>query len=698
MKKVIYILSLIVSSIAFAAPDFIEIRSIKSSYQIGDRPVYLITQMLKPNDVNTEVFIEAKLQGVPIKVVKISESQWGVVSSSLANLGPLTFEAKVYLQNKNSALSKKIAVEKNLREVEDLLQAKRKAKDPQRIAILESAISEKNQESVLLEEQLAKGRTLIETQSMVIPVSSMLKKNTTLVNPAALVFNVNEPYVEGRNKFLSVSVNQNGVPEIGSFKTEVVVKIDGVEKVKGRNQSYVYLDFSALQRGTYSFTAELFLRDKFVADILEEAIGSASITRLNTLPQLRNEAISNDLKLYYDKEIEDVTLISQALDSVFEDIKINFYSTSKSIAVLAPPLVFSTLAANTNHSCGIVSGKLYCWGKNEHGELGVGDNLPRLIPTEVNGMSSGVTEVQVGLNHTCAIKSNTLYCWGDNTFGQLGNGLNSSTYLPVQVSGLPTLYGSISLGSHHSCVITSGGTYCWGRNSHGQLGIGSLTDSNIPVLVLTPSLVTWGGLTSGDSFTCAFRPGGGLGGPGFAYCWGSNEYGQLGLSGGGTYSTPVNSDVGTYKAKGDTICIYSLHWSCRGNNSYGQFGLGLTNSTHVFVYIPGPYEGYGNLVLGKNSICYTNYSQAYCAGKGVDGGLGNNGNSNSSVFVAQPYYPNSISRMEIGDGYGLAQVTDDYLMSWGANRGGNLGNGTSDVHNLTPKPVNAPLTLHSFKY
>lgn len=84
-----------------------------------------------------------------------------------------------------------------------------------------------------------------------------------------------------------------------------------------------------------------------------------------------------------------------------------------------------TITGGASHSCGLQSdGGLWCWGKNESGQLGLGDTEPRLEPNQVwvPGKNEWI-RVGVGREHSCAIRGDrSLWCWGKNESGQLGLG------------------------------------------------------------------------------------------------------------------------------------------------------------------------------------------------------------------------------------------------------------------------------------
>ena len=73
-----------------------------------------------------------------------------------------------------------------------------------------------------------------------------------------------------------------------------------------------------------------------------------------------------------------------------------------------------------------------------------------------------------------------LFAWGKNTQGQLGLGNTIYYSSPKQVGALTT-WSSISGGSNHSLAIKTDGTlWTWGYNYYGQLGFGNTTSYSSP--------------------------------------------------------------------------------------------------------------------------------------------------------------------------------------------------------------------------
>ena len=195
------------------------------------------------------------------------------------------------------------------------------------------------------------------------------------------------------------------------------------------------------------------------------------------------------------------------------------------------------IAAGWGHTCAINSdNKLFCWGYNECGQLGDGTNTTTYTPTPVNssGLLNGKSVINVSTasySHTCAINSDyELFCWGRNEYGQLGDGTNNYQNTPTPVNSTGFLNGkavnSVSAGNSYTCAINSDNQlFCWGNNDNGQLGDGTITNRNIPTPVNSTGLLNGkavNSVTAGYDHTCAINSYKEL------FCWGNNELGQLG--------------------------------------------------------------------------------------------------------------------------------------------------------------------------
>jgi alpha-tubulin suppressor-like RCC1 family protein len=95
---------------------------------------------------------------------------------------------------------------------------------------------------------------------------------------------------------------------------------------------------------------------------------------------------------------------------------------------------FKTMAVGGYHSCGITgSERLYCWGANTYGKLGVGSEQPTTVPVEVVGGHHFIA-IAAGGNHSCGITDDQgAFCWGWNALGQLGIGQSRNKSVPTHV-------------------------------------------------------------------------------------------------------------------------------------------------------------------------------------------------------------------------------------------------------------------------
>lgn len=224
--------------------------------------------------------------------------------------------------------------------------------------------------------------------------------------------------------------------------------------------------------------------------------------------------------------------------NIFGQLGDNTFEQSKDLPVAVDTeLTFSLMATGIGHTCALAGTDLYCWGANSFGELGDGTFGPSREPVPVAGDHTFV-EMEAGGGHTCALTvSNQAFCWGSNEFGQLGIGDfdRDTASVPVQVVGdLVFQVPSLTLGDSHTCAAGFGvGSFCWGRNLRGQLGDGSAgEDRDNPVPVAGGLELS--SLDAGLVHTC------GIVGAGDAFCWGGNNFGQLGNGDAGTDKvTPV---------------------------------------------------------------------------------------------------------------------------------------------------------------
>jgi alpha-tubulin suppressor-like RCC1 family protein len=319
-------------------------------------------------------------------------------------------------------------------------------------------------------------------------------------------------------------------------------------------------------------------------------------------------------------------------------------------------------------------------------------------PFNVANLTTGsFASVSAGSNTTCGVTTAGVgYCWGNNGIGQLGNGSTSNSTTPFKVAGGLT-FSSVSTGSlqNYACGLATGGAaYCWGYNDYGQLGRGNLTNSTSPVAV-TGNLTFTALTVGGGGQACGLVAGGA------AWCWGWNGSGQLGNPAGGAFSStpvPVSGGLafsGISAGQNGTTCGIATGGNayCWGNNVDGEIGNGTTTNSGTPVAVSGGLT-FKSISAGFASTCgLTPGGAAFCWGDNSWGELGNGSTTNSKIPVAVGG-GFTFSAISMGDAFACGVTTAGAAYCWGYNGLGQLGIGTTK-NSSTPVPVPGGLTYVS---
>lgn len=302
---------------------------------------------------------------------------------------------------------------------------------------------------------------------------------------------------------------------------------------------------------------------------------------------------------------------------------------------------FGDLFDGGGFACGLTSaGAAYCWGANNHGQLGNGSTLDSHAPVMVSLPAgvSGFAQLAAGAQHACAVTATgAAYCWGNNGSGQLGNGSTTESHTPVMVnlsSGVS--FVKVTAGAVHSCGLTAtGDAYCWGGDGVGQLGNGSAGLSLTPVAVSLPAGVSFSDLTSGDSHTC------GLTAAGEAYCWGEDGQHQLGNGPAGSSDVP---DAVILPAGESFAFITAGAFHTCALTSTGEpycWGIVVDGEELQAVALPAGVSGFVRLAAGIDHTCgLTSMGSAYCWGFNWAGQLGDGStNDNTSPVLVSGGIP-----------------------------------------------------------
>ncbi len=303
--------------------------------------------------------------------------------------------------------------------------------------------------------------------------------------------------------------------------------------------------------------------------------------------------------------------------------------------------------------------------------------------------------------HTCAIAMDgATYCWGDDSRGQVGRPTTKVIGDPVALfytrpvavaQGLA--FVTLAAGSTYSCGLTAAGAaYCWGDNQFGQLGSGNTDDSWRPVAVSGGFSFVEIDAGSGNH-TCALTS------SGSAYCWGAG--GGLGTAGVLESHVPVAVSRGINFASlsvgGNHTCGLTPDGSayCWGDNSAGQLGVGQSgNRIDTPIAVSGGLK-FATITTGDGHTCGVTLSGSlYCWGHNAFAQSGT-GPSFESSYVPAPVVTNlKFSVVAAGPTHTCALDVGGNAYCWGFNQGGQLGIGiiTTDLF-ATPQRVIGGLTF-----
>ncbi len=292
-----------------------------------------------------------------------------------------------------------------------------------------------------------------------------------------------------------------------------------------------------------------------------------------------------------------------------------------------------------------------------------------LEPVVIPAMDPSARFVAVdgGVQFTCALDDlGSVWCWGRNEVGQLG--LDSDEFsihpgsilAPVDLGAAAT---SISVGPYHSCaVLTGGAVRCWGLDQGGSLGVGragqEIGSAANPVASVDPVDLGAGSIavavSAGGQHTCALLDDTTL------RCWGANSFGQLGLGdtdsrgrtadsmGDALPAVDLPSGVVWVAAGGEHTCAVlddgALH--CWGLNDFGQLGLG---------------------------------------------DIANRGDSadETGLTTQVDLGGDAVARVATGSAMSCALLSDGEVTCWGNNTEGELGSG--DLIDLGDHPTETPI-------
>ena len=409
--------------------------------------------------------------------------------------------------------------------------------------------------------------------------------------------------------------------------------------------------------------------------------------------------------------------------------------------------------AGSQSTCTLgVSGSLKCWGNNDEGQLGQGDTnsrggspdqLGKILLAIDLGAGLKVATVAMGYRHTCALfTTGAVKCWGGNDSGELGLGDQDyrgddegemGSALPFLNFGAGRSAVAIAAADQHSCAILDNGKVkCWGSNGGGQLGIGNTDDHGshpggmgdaLPYVDLGTGRTALA-IDASDSHACAILDNHSV------KCWGANgsdlglgtldakgdDEGEMGDDlpavslGTGRTAVAISIGNGTNCARLDNGDL-----KCWGENGSGQLGLGHTtligdHPNKMGNALPAVSLGTGlvaqSVSVGDQFVCaLLKGGSVKCWGAG--GRLGdetdnNRGDAPGQMGDVMPALALGTNRsavsLSVGGDHACAILDNGSLKCWGYNDSGQLGHGDTQLIGNQPNQMGDWLTTTSLVF
>ncbi len=417
-------------------------------------------------------------------------------------------------------------------------------------------------------------------------------------------------------------------------------------------------------------------------------------------------------------------------------------------ALVCAPSSAVSVVAGADHTCALLmDGRVKCWGRNQSGQLGLGDTHARGGPplqmgdalsfVDLGSSGQRATQLAAGRNHTCALLTDgQVKCWGDNYGGQLGLGdTGSRGDQPGEMGdALPRIdlgksgerVVQLAAGWLNTCaLLESGRIKCWGYGGSGQLGAGDTNSRGdgpnemgdaVPYVDLGSSGLHATQLAGGEVHMCALLDGGQI------KCWGYNGDGQLGLGdtnwrGDGSDEMGdalASVDLGSTAAPAIRVVAGERHTcalleagqvKCWGYAASGQIGLGDTISRGddpgemgdalPAVELGAAGGGATQLTAGWSHTCALLASgDVKCWGYDIYGQLGLGGRSTrgdgpSEMGEALPVIDWGTAtprptQLDAGASHTCALTEDGQIKCWGNAAYGQLGLGEEKSRGDTP--------------
>lgn len=358
------------------------------------------------------------------------------------------------------------------------------------------------------------------------------------------------------------------------------------------------------------------------------------------------------------------------------------------------------VSAGGAHTGAIAQGKVYTWGRNNKGQLGLGftstlaeDTHPQQ-PTALDTLNN-VSSIAFSQNASLALtETGNVYAWGDNSDGQLGLGDaqtiefdDTDRVAPEQIKDLSNVL-AIVRGYNHSMVLKEDGTvWAFGQNRYGQLGDGTTNDRDTPTQVMGLQNIVQIRAGSASSFA--------LDAQGQVWAWGRDRYANVGA--GAASDDPITSPVKVIGPPPIAMIATGRDHVLALDFKGHLWGWGLNASTQL-----GDEAVYGDPVTSPKQLTwaenighvYANGNQSFVLredariygwGQNLRGTLGTAAESDRATPGDPVFGLEGVTSAGIGALHGVARTLNGEVFTWGWSFEGSLGGGEGTINRWTYK-------------
>nr|XP_038026743.1 X-linked retinitis pigmentosa GTPase regulator isoform X2 [Anas platyrhynchos] len=326
------------------------------------------------------------------------------------------------------------------------------------------------------------------------------------------------------------------------------------------------------------------------------------------------------------------------------------------------------------------SGAVFTFGKSSFAEN---------VPSKFWFKNDKPVHISCGDEHTAVVTGNgKLYMFGSNNWGQLGLGSKNTVSKPTCVKALKPEKAKLAVcGRNHTLVYTEkGNVYAAGGNSEGQLGLGDTEErTTFHLISFFTNEHKIKQLAAGSYTSAAVTEDGQL------FVWGDNSEGQIGLADKVYVCVPCQVDVG--KPVSSVSCGYYHSALITGDGELYTFGepengkLGLLPEQLKNNRVPQPVLGIMEKVNkvacgGEHTVVLTE-TDVYTFGLGQYGQLGH------GTLVFETSVPKSVKHLRrrkihnvtCGENHTAVIAENGLMFTFGDGRHGKLGLGEENFAN-----------------